>query len=212
MRAVTFNAFVGQPPAQLEANLRELARDTDHPHVIALQEATRWGGTIPRYRRVAADDLERPEAAACVLLVHDGVTMRRRRPIVVQGPGWIGPHLDLKHPPRVFPSVAVKDGRWWELADVHRVTGGKGRNAEAYAAEGRALEVWSDHRRPGRSQAMLGDWNGIPRGLAKRVGGHLHLHGIDGAVVVNGDAEVTELRGLYGSDTHHPVMVHLTHL
>ncbi len=222
MRVVTFNAWVGQEPEDLRSNLLQLCGDLFAPEVIALQEATRFDGTIPGYDRVAASDRGRHrDASSSVLLVRrKGVRIMRATAVRVNGPSWVGPHGTV-HPPRVYPAVSllvhndrkIGSAERWRVIDVHR-TPLRHQNREAWAAEEDALARWAGT--PGdspRPVVMLGDWNGRYsdlRPLAKRTGTSVHLRGIDGALLRNCHGDARRLPERYGSDAHFPVALDLT--
>lgn len=225
---VTFNVWVGQPLDRLRANLIRLAKDTDFPDVICLQEAKRWKGSIPGYETVRADS-ERPEAGSTVLLVRKrALDVVREVSVEVGGPDWIGPkHGDI-HQPRVFPGAVVRDtvtpGRV-DVLGLHRNPGGPdSRNEAAWNAEHRAILEWADQREANaafRPKVLLGDLNSR-RGanaddpqslasLAKRLDARLITRGIDGGLVIDGDVkDVEELEDGYGSDGHKPVRFTVT--
>lgn len=215
MRVVTLNAWLGQDPEDLRNNLLRLCGDLFAPEVIALQEATRFDGSIPGYVRIAADDKGRHrDASSSVLLVRrTGVRIMRATAVRVNGPSWIGPHGTV-HPPRVYPAVSLRvDGQRWRVIDVHR-TPLRHQNKEAWAAEEDALARWAgvpgDSPRP---TVMLGDWNGRYsdlRPLAKRTGMSVHLRGVDGALLRNCRGDARRLPERYGSDAHYPVSLDLT--
>lgn len=223
LRVATFNVWVGQSPARLEENLTRLAKDTDRPHVIALQEAKRYNGTIRGYVRHAVAEPGNPEADNCVLLIRKDVTIHRDRDIDVDGPVWVGPKHGLVHPSKDFPALTIGvDGQRWDVVDVHRAwTGGLRRNLGAWRAEHEALIGFADrrhHKTPDRPLVMAGDWNNRasdPRplgvaALAEHVGGRLLMRGIDGALVRGCTGRAKELGDKYGSDGHHPVVITLT--
>lgn len=222
LRLVTFNMWVGnRDPRQ---NLMALAFDTNRPHVIALQEARRFNGTIPGYERHDVDEPGNPESDNCVLLIRkEGVQVKRERDIDVKGPAWIGPKHGLKHPPRDFPGITVEvDGQRWDVVNVHRSwTGGLRHNMGSWTAEHRALVSFADRRAqfaPNRPLAFVGDWNGrrsdprrfAMRDLNKSIGGRLLLKGIDGALVRGCRGRARRLDEKYGSDAHKPVEITLT--
>lgn len=224
LRVVTFNVWVGQAPSQLRRNLIELANDTGRPHVIALQEAKRFGGTIPGYCRIDSETFRR-EAKSNVLLVRNAdVTVHRYHEVAVQGPMWKGPKHGLEHPPRIFPGTTVEvDDQRWDVLDVHRTPGGptssvKSNRRASWAAEDRDLESWLDsrwERHPERPALVVGDHNNrvFDRNklsisdLARRTECNLAVLGIDGALFRNCTVKARKLDRLYGSDGHRPVVI-----
>lgn len=219
MRIVTFNAWVGQDPRDLAQHLEELAHDTDRPEVIAVQEAKRYGGSIPGYERVAAS-MKHLEDRSCLLLVRRrGVKIHRERELRIVGPWWTGPHGD-RHPPRVYPGVGIEtpEGRAVVL-NVHRTpirNSGKPGVAGSWAAEHVQLRAWLNDRTT-HPAAAVGDWNGRESDtepmsvsdLAQQTRTDLRLRGIDGALTKGFEGRTRKLDQKYGSDGHHPVVVDL---
>lgn len=217
LRLVTFNEYVGQSARRAARNLAQLARDTDHPHAMALQEARRFTHSIPGYRRVAVDTVLAPDDGDCVLLVRDDVEVVKERQVPVGPPGWIGPHGD-SHPPHIFVGATLEtEGRRWDVLDVHRCWGMRHqRNMPTWRAEHAALMRWlrdrASRERGRRPVVALGDWNAGAEDLsplAHDVGRvcQLAMRGVDGALAINATAAVHELGEKYGSDAHHPVVV-----
>lgn len=202
-------------PDQLRDNLAQLARDTGHPHVLALQEATRLRRPIHGYQRVAIDFPDHPDDLGCQLLVRDDVDVIRRRLVPVGGPWWTGPKHGLRHPPKVFvgATVAIERQRW-DVLSVHRVwTGPHHRNADTWRAERTALMEWiparAQHDNGHRPVVAAGDWNDrgeAMRPLVHATGGQLAMRGIDGALAVHAQLRVHKLDSRYGSDGHEPVV------
>lgn len=225
LTALTWNPHIGRAD-ELPEVLPRVIEDAGQPHVISLQEVWDWGGTVPGYRRVEADRQRFPhhEARSTILLVRKrGVRLRRAGARQVDGGVWIGPVHGRPHPPRVFPRATIDaDGARWDVLGIHRCPGGpdaqRERNRQAWADEHRLLVDWDEDfmaNHPHRSMLMLGDHNNRATddhrlsvsGLASRIGGHLALERIDGAVVRDVmAARATTLPELYGSD-HHPVVV-----
>lgn len=217
LRLVTFNVWVGQSPRVLRGNLNRLAMDTNYPHVLALQEAKRYDGSISGYQRVAAKG-DHPDAQSSILLVRDDVEVVTQRHVYVAGPWWKGPKHGELHPPRTFPAASLEwDLRRWEVMDIHRT--GKSWSKESWLAEDRDIYGWNllrEQRTVCRPRIYLGDWNAratmlgrtSPRGLARRMNGTLALRGIDGAIGVNVKRiTAKKLSDHYGSDAHRPVLI-----
>lgn len=223
LRLVTFNVWVGQHPKRLRRNLRRLVRQLNHPHVIALQEAKRFRGTIPGYQRLACTEPQHEDDLDCVLLVRNDVAVIHPRIVRVDGPMWRGPKHGLAHAPKVFVGATLEHlGRRWDVLNVHRTWTGRGRhNMASWNAEDTKLHSWLTHRaqraNATRPVIALGDWNG---GLADRrydatvarlahdVDAQYAFSGIDGALAINvSDVSRRELDDLYGSDGHHPVSI-----
>lgn len=218
MRAVSFNVWVGQEPEKLRRNLVELVDDltferTGPPHILSLQEAKRYSGTIPGYERVAVDD-GHPDDAGCVLLVRKrGVEITHRHVVRAEGPRWRGPKHGLMHEPKVFPGVTiVHDGQAWVVLGIHRIPN-RAMNPEASYAETKAVVDWATTRKPGRPMAMVGDFNGSANDadiirLANATGTNVTLRGIDGALHRNVRVQsAVRISQQYGSDGHRPVVL-----
>lgn len=220
LRVVTFNAYSAGNKA-IRDNLCDLIEDAGRPEVVALQEAWRLDGSVPGYRRVGDQGSSR-EVGSSIALVRLDVEVTRERVYRV-GPGWSW--QGNKRAPREFVDFTVAhDGMRWDFLATHRTPGGpyagiKG-NRASWAAEDRAIDAWFDRRedREDRPKACLADHNGRAgdlraRGigdLARRVGAKAALRGIDGALVTDARARTRKMKGRYGSDAHHPVIVDLT--
>lgn len=220
MRVVTFNCWVGQEPDKLRRNLLDLVDDltferTGKPHILALQEAKHFDGSIRGYERYAVDEGHNDNSSNVMLVRERGVEITHRHKIEAEGPWWQGPRHGLMHPPKVFPAVTVVvDGQAWIVADLHRIPN-RAMNPEAAAYETKAIVEWSNSRKPGRPLAMVGDLNGSSqdpelRRLATATNTTLAVRGIDGGLVRNCDVQsAVKLSGLYGSDSHRPVVMNL---
>jgi hypothetical protein len=219
---------VGQQRDSLRLNVTRLLRDT-HADVAMLQEAERFNGTVPGYRRWAADEHPRPEAGMCVILYRKELRVVRRGLMVIEGPDWVGPKHGLRHPPRIFPWLALEDpeaGPAWYLLNVHRTwVGDEWRNLGSWTAEDHQLERWADRRmagHPERPLGMFGDWNGSERdrhplsvsSLARRTGTTPNLIGVDGGLVRAAKAHARRLTRSYTTErpAHHPVVTDLVAL
>lgn len=228
LRAVTFNAWVGQDPEQLQANMLQLIHDTHEPHVVATQESERLRLPVKGYRVLDAGNYPREEAGMCKLLVRRDVEVRKLRIIAVppHPPQWQGPKHDLWHPMRVWigASLVLDDGEHpWDVLGGHRVPMGDTRNVAAYATEADTINRYLDRRherRPYRPQVLLMDWNaskqangpGDPARIAARHGGRLAMVAPDGALVINArPTRMRELDSRYGSDNHQPVALEFQH-
>lgn len=211
---VSWNAKVSRDPQQVMSGLRDIVGDLD-PDVVCLQEfkgymkALRdtFGGDWFIYahadwdesndnplmvRRAGHEQLERG--------VKNGWDTLRTRT------DWTGPHGNVHH------------GRTWTWAKVsgvwvmsfHRVTGGNGKNRAAFAEEHDAVVTWLGNHQPA---VVIGDHNCGPhvttypntsRLIADHAGGGIDHHGgIDYAIVVDANGEVT-WHGKHGSD--HPAI------
>jgi endonuclease/exonuclease/phosphatase (EEP) superfamily protein YafD len=212
MRVLIWNVYVGQHPAKVRAALMVLAL-RHWPHVILLQEAKRFGGTIPGYRRHAADKLDVPDADNCIVLVREILTPQRGRPIPVAGPGWTH---DKPKPPRVFSEVDVEG---ITFVSVHRCTSGMdGKNAAEWEAEHDALVTAGSVAYD--AMVMAGDWNArpgrrhasSPAALARELDAEIVAdddEAIDYAIVRGVRATIAKLGLRFGSD-HWPRLLTIT--
>lgn len=212
-RILSWNVYVGQSSAAVRAALMLLAV-LHWPHYIVLQEAKRFGGSIPGYRRHAADDLERDDADNCVILARKGLRVTGQ-PLPVDGPGWV--HKKPK-PSRVFMATTERRPRL-TVVDVHRCTRGmSGTNAEEWQAEHATLVLHAEATAGPLLQ--VGDWNAqadrrhrtSPQALAERIGGRVvaaEEDDIDYAIVRGCRASIRRLRRKYGSD-HAPALLTVT--
>ena len=206
---------VGQSPEEMRRNLLCLVDEVEAElnaglDVLALQEAKRFDGTLPGFRRIAKDE-GHDEHSNNVLLVRRGLEVTRTFFVEPGGPDWIGPKHGDRHPPRVFPGVRLrKDRQPWAVLDVHGIPN-RSRNPVAAGAEWAALTEWYNGRRRGLPVLGLGDWNGRRTDIsmlrfARRTKSRLYLKGIDGAVARDCRVKgLVELDGLFGSDAHQPV-------
>lgn len=215
MKVVTHNVWVGQEPEEIRSHLVELAEETEGPAGIFLQEARRFNGSIPGYRRIAEDDTREQEDSNSVLLVRHDLEVMHEHYVRVKGPHWVGPKQGKSHPPKVHVGATVRhQDQPWVLLDVHRIPNDL-RNPLAVDLEWLALRRWASHRTEGRPLAMIGDWNARHvdldlREFAAHIDAEIHLRGIDGALTRNCTVtRVRELKGLYGSDAHHPLVITL---
>lgn len=201
LRAVTFNVYVGQSPTSARRNLVRLAKRTRSPHVIALQEAKRFEGTIPGYHRFA------PGNGEVAWLIRNDVDVEDRSHLETGGGAWHGPQGGTQ-PARIFPTLRVRlGGQLIRLVDVHHATRTQGA-ADNRRAEQAALREW--FKRGDAPAIALGDWNSgldLMRRFARDVGGRVSLFAPDGAVVQG--ARIVKVRRLiskYGSDHHRPIV------
>lgn len=224
MRALTFNAWIGQDkdhrPGQtdsLYAHVMALLEATDHPEVLCLQEVWGWAERVQGYTRVQAprDRFPHREARSTQLLVRrKGTRIVRRGARDAGGTWWTGPKHGVHHPPRVFPLAAVLEEDTdvtWDAIGVHRTRPPWSPDGKAYKAEHRTLTEWA-HDRPRGPVVFLGDHNGdeAAEALADSVGGHAHLRGVDGYVVRGAVvAGLHRVQGDYGGDGHRPVLARL---
>lgn len=221
MRAVTFNAWVGQDKHHspgdrhsLYANVMRLLEETEEPEVVSLQEVWGWGERVPGYTRVQAprDRFPHREARSTQLLVRKrGTRLLGKGAREAGGTWWTGPKHGLHHPPRVFPRAAFLDEEEdvaWDVIGLHRTRPPWSPGGRAYAAEHATLVDWA-HDRPKGPVLLLGDHNGeeAAADLAKAVGGLYRLRGVDG-FVVRGAAVAGHHRvpGEFGGDGHRPVL------
>lgn len=215
MKVVTHNVWVGQEPDEVREHLIALAEETHDPVAILLQEAHRFNRSIPGYARFAVDGTREEEDSNSVILLRGDVELLREHQVEVKGPHWIGPKHGHRHPPKVHKGLTIQHkGQPWVLLDVHRIPNDQ-RNPLAVDLEWRELRRWANNRTEGRPLAMVGDWNARHvdsdlREFARHTDTEIHLRGIDGALTRNCTVtKVTELKGLYGSDGHHPLEITL---
>lgn len=210
LRCLVWNVYVGQHPAKVRAALLLLVA-RHWPHAIVLQEAKRFRGTIPGYRRHAAN-IGHPDAGNCIVLVRKGLPQSTARALPVVGGAWV--HKRPK-PARVFVAVKVA---WLTVVSVHRCTRGPDNvNAPAWKAEHKTLLDAARVRDP---LAMLGDWNAHPDArspsparLAEQFGGHVVTadeSDIDYALVRGAVAVIKRGRATYGSPGHAPFLITFT--
>lgn len=213
LRVATFNVWVGQRGWRLRRNLRKMAKAAGWPHVIALQEAGRLRRAPRGYVKVVPLTNRREAKNNVLLLRAKDVKLYKDRPLPIQGDPWVGPKKQAKtHPPRVHVGATVEaEDKLRDFLGVHRVTVSDGKNEEQRRVEAEQIESWIKARlehRPDRMIVALGDWNGTPDRLARRVGGVLAMDEIDGAVVINAKVlRVRKLKRRFGSDNHFPVVI-----
>lgn len=217
LRLISWNVHVGNSPATIRRALIVLAA-MFRPHVIVLQEAKRFTGTIPGYRRHAADDSTAKDAANCVTLVRRGARNVRGGPEHVPGKGWS--YKGNRKPPRTFYSNRLtRGGVRWHVLNVHRCVGGpNGNNVAEWMAEDATIVGWAQQR-PEGVLVILGDQQndhakprdpGSTANLADRLGADiLTPGGIDYALTRGAGGKIRKLARMFGSD-HAPVLVTLT--
>lgn len=229
LRVVTFNCWVGQEPKQLRENLLKLVRDTNKPHIIIVQEAWRWdAGTIRGYNTVRPDQNQYDTDKSTIILVRQDAKIHHVGARRVPDGNWIW--NGNQKAPRVYPRVTVSfkelGATVFDVIGVHRIPNGPAPsiplNRAGWEAEHRLLVEWVEriHKaHPNRVIVLGGDWNArlgeSPQApfsllsLAKKMDtrADIVLRGIDGFIVINGEArETEELEHKYGSDGHHPVV------
>lgn len=223
MRALTFNAWIGQDATDdprdrhdLLDHLNHLVDVADHPEVVSLQEVWDWTGErVDGYRCVQAprDRFPGREARSTILLVRRDLQVTARGARQAQGGGWTGPKHGKPHPARVFPRASFRDDQdedlVWDIIGVHRTRPPWSHQGRAFRGEHRTLVDWTRDRRPG-PVVLLGDHNGPMEDLARDIGGEAHLVGPDG-VVARGCVVVGQHRvaGHFGGDGHRPILTRL---
>lgn len=221
MRAVTFNAWIGQDKHHtpgdrdsLLANVMRLIEATEQPEVVCLQEVWGWDERVKGYQRVQAprDRFRHREARSTQLLVRrKGLQLLGRGAREAGGTWWTGPKHGIQHPPRVFPRAAFLEedtGVAWDTIGIHRTRLAWSPGGKAYKAEHNTLVDWG-HDRPRGPIVYLGDHNGrdAAEELAEAVGGVARLRGVNGFVVVDAAvAGVHREAGSFGGDGHRPVV------
>lgn len=219
---VTHNVWSGQSPKSVRDNLSRLvvdvaARWDEKPHVLLLQEAKRFDGTLTGYVRVAHDG-GHADNSNCVMLVRADVGIRFPSREVTNSENWVVVSHDKTHPPRVWPAPTLiyPPTVEWDVVDVHRVPA-RGANDDAWAAEHQAIVDYADQRPDGRPLVLGGDWNGKtddPRplsitALAGQIDARVRVKGIDGFLLRDCAGEAVKLPDKYGSDHHKPVVIKL---
>jgi hypothetical protein len=224
LRTVTWNAWVGQLPSRMRRNLIVLTTLLRRPHVVVVQEAWRWDGTIPKYIRHAARDglVDDDTGQSTVIFVREDVPILHKGAQVVAGGEWV--YDGNRKQPRVFPRVTVEwDRVVWDIIGIHRIPGGpttpRPVNQPAWDAEHDLIREWVLDivmRHPGRPVLLLGDWNTHPdekgerslAALARQIDGTVVVIGIDGGILVNCTPHrLHKLTSTYGSDSHRPVVI-----
>lgn len=216
LRVLSWNVWVGN--RAIRAALLLLAA-LFRPHVICLQEARRFTGTIPGYRRLAADTSRRRHATNCVTLVRRGLRLAGHGPEYVAGDGWA--YEGNPKPARTFyGAVARKGGLDWAILNVHRCVGGpRGNSPAEWREEDRTIAAWA--ARHDGPACIVGDHNDsydqadhqrdrTTADLADRIDAQvLTPGGICYALVRRCGGRIRRLARKFGSDTHAPVVVDL---
>lgn len=213
---VTWNPHIGRAD-ELRELVARLVVMADTPAIVTLEEVWDWHGTIPGYRRVAADPRRFPhrEARSTIHLVRrKGVRLWSHGARQVDGPEWIGPVHGKVHPPRVYPRATIRvDRQRWDVVGVHRTPGGPDAHREAnrrsWRAEHDALVEWSDDRAQARPFLLVGDHQAAPdrhpfghEALARDIGGEAKLRGPDGVIGRSCQLRHVERLAALGSDHH----------
>jgi hypothetical protein len=225
LRVLCWNVYVGNKPRRVRAALLLLAA-LFWPHVICLQEARRFTGTIPGYRRLAADTLDRDDATQNIILVRRGLTILEHGPIAVPGNGWT--YNGHRKPARTFYSLVLTapSGLVWRILNVHRCVGGpRGNSPGEWEREDYEIETWADD--PfliDDPTVIVGDHNddfkladedrsGTTADLAQRIGADaltVDDDEIDYALIRDCGGTIRQFPNKLGSDTHAPMLITLT--
>lgn len=217
LRILLWNIYIGNHPTAVRAALILLA-GLFRPHLIALQEARRFTGTIPGYRRHAADDSPREDATQNITLVRADRRNVTSWPMYVPGKGWT--YDGNPKPPRTFHAVTVPHaGLLWHVLNVHRCVGGPTGNSPAeWRHEDAVIAGWAETIPADDPAAAVGDWNGAPTNrrplavgdLADRIDAKaLTAGGIDYALIRGCGGTIRALARSFGSD-HAPRFITLT--
>lgn len=218
LRILSWNIWVGNTPAVVRAALILLA-GLFRPHLICLQEARRFTGTIPGYRRLAADEARRKHATNNIVLVRRGVPVPDHGPQHVPGDGWT--YDGNPKPPRTFYGVVLPRRRvTWHVLDVHRCVGGpRGNSPEEWQLEDDTIVEWASQVPAGHPLAIVGDHNdrgeyhrpGTTLDLADRLEARVLTPGdtIDYALIRRCGGVIRELARTFRSN-HAPTLITLT--
>lgn len=141
----------------------------EKPDVVCLQEAYRLDlDGIPGYRDVYHASKGYPmnsENRAQAILVRDGISVKRKVPIVMRLP-WIGPKMGVRHDPRVHRYVTVnKDRKNWRVSTWHVPFG-----AKPVEETRKAAIAWLRQMGALGPAIAVGDWNSLADGLWGKVG------------------------------------------
>jgi hypothetical protein len=223
LRAISWNVYVGNKPATIRAGLLLLAA-LFWPHVICLQEARRFTGTIPGYRRLAADKMDRDDATQNIILVRRGTTILEHGPIAVPGDGWT--YDGNPKPARTFYELGIKaSGIVWNILNVHRCVGGpRGNSPGEWEREDYEIEAWAAEIPDDQPTCIAGDHNddfkladedrsGTTADLAQRIGADaltVDDDEIDYALIRECGGTIRQFPNKLGSDTHAPMLITLT--
>jgi hypothetical protein len=172
------------------------------PDAVVLTEAYYWRQDVPGYTTISWSKKNHgAEARDVVVLVRDGVRIKRKR-LKKMIRGWWGPFTGRKREPRRYPVVVlVKDGVTWPLLAAHFPPGGasggiktRGRNKGAWHESARKAKRWLRRR---IQAVLLGDLNENTAGVKKHVApkrGHVAMaSNVDGAVAVGASISIRRL-------------------
>jgi hypothetical protein len=134
------------------------------PDVAVLTEAYHYDQDVPGYQRVQYSKKHGAEARDVLILVRDGLKIKRRA-LVKLTKAWYGPFTLRKRAPRRYIVVVViKDGVKYPVMGVHFPPGGpnggvktRGRNRSAWRQSARRVKRWLRIR---SLAVALGDFNG----------------------------------------------------
>lgn len=124
MKVLYWNVYIGQTPGAVLEELLDLAK-THKPEIIGLGEATKAykiTDDVPGYRRIHLAPVKRrgnENADTAVLVRHDIEILTRR--IWRMRLSWFVPRRTVRHSPRVYIVVRVRDkaGKKWRVAVGH---------------------------------------------------------------------------------------------
>lgn len=166
---------------------------TYHPDVVVLSEAYRWRHEISGYQTLKWSKRRHgPEARDLMVLVRDGVKVKRKR-LRKMDRRWFGPFTLRRREPRRYPVVVVKvDGVRWPILAAHLPPGGasggvrtRGRNKGAWHESARKIKRWL-RKRP--RAVVAGDLNdnraSVKKHIAPKRGRVVMASNVDGVVAV----------------------------
>lgn len=133
------------------------------PDVVVLTEAYHYNQHVPGYQRVQYSKKHGAEARDVLVLVRDGLKIKRRALIKLTR-AWYGPFTLRKRSPRRYIVVTVvKDGVKYPIMAVHFPPGGpaggvktRGRNKGAWHESARRVKRWLRRR---LLAVAIGDFN-----------------------------------------------------
>lgn len=171
------------------------------PDVVILTEAYHYSQHVPGYQRVQYSKKHGAEARDVLVLVKDGLKIKRRA-LIKMTQAWYGPFTLRKRAPRRYiVVVVVKDGVKYPIMAVHFPPGGpqggvktRGRNKSAWRASAKRVRRWLRLR---ALAVAAGDFNADKQDVKKYVapaGAIVDMaSNVDGAVAKAGELNVTVL-------------------
>jgi len=200
LRVLDWNVGASRQGDDVMRCLRALA-DVAKPHVICLHEAWRYDSAI----LLALPDYQLHEAEGG-FKADDNIILTRRK----KAPAgrlaflrmrlrWTGPKSPRKfnQPPRIWPVLDI-GLRKWRIVSFHAATAN---NPEARAEGFDALVDLAEQRGSRRRGLLIvGDFNGNPAGLARKIGAEVTEGDHPDYLVARGATVKVRSLGRYGSD------------